>query len=286
MNEKVQLYTFVRTGPSIYLARVERIDVRTGIPGQQNLSLQMRIEQTLWGQSGEPIRRSEFTQPESEFARLKYPHPIWRHVSMRQDVRVFLVTHELSGVPANPLYVEEVAEPDDPVLIAVRAVLEQEQTEQDEKRRFTRYLHYLTDGPTVSKLFGAEALAKDTDLSDVDREGKIASAMAATFISDLAIYVRLSMGTLMWQRIYSRTNSIGKIAILNATIKGVEDPSEDISRFSIDHLMMAEPAALAQAGVKKSSEAVRLLQEQLGFETSADVRAHSQQLIDALRSQL
>jgi len=262
MNEKVQLYTFVRTGPSIYLARVERIDVRTGIPGQQNLSLQMRIEQTLWGQSGEPIRRSEFSQPQSEFARLKYPHPIWRHVSMRQDVRVFLVTHELSGVPANPLYVEEVAEP------------------------FTRYLHYLIEGPIVSKLFGAEALAKDTDLSDVDREGKIASAMAATFISDLAIYVRLSMGTLMWQRVYSQTNSIGKIAILNATIKGVEDPSEDISRFSIDHLMMAEPAALAQAGVKKSSEAVRLLQQQLGFETSSDVRAHSQKLIDALRSQL
>lgn len=284
MNEKVQLYSLVRSGASIYLARVEKIDVRTDLPGQQSLSLQMRIEETLWGKPGEPIRHSEFRQPESESARFKYPHPIWRHVTMREGVRVFLVTHELSEAPADPLYVQEVAEADGPVLLAVRAVLGEEQAEQDEKQRFTRYLQYLTVGPTVQKLFGAEALANDTELSEVDREGKVASAMAARLISDAETFVRLSVGALMWERIYPRTNGAGKEAILNAMVKGVEDPSEDISRFSIDHLMMSNPADFVQAGVKGSSEAVRLLQEQVALETMSDVRARTQKLIDALRS--
>jgi hypothetical protein len=283
MNEKLQLYSYVRSGASIYLARVEKIEVRTDIPGQQNVSLKMRIEQTLCGLPGEPIRRSEFSQPDSEFARLKYPHPIWRHVSMREGVRVFLVTHELGEAPADPLYVEEIAEPDDPVLISVRDVLEQEQAQQNERQHFTRYLHYLTDGPTVQKLFGAEALAKDTALFEVDREGKVASAMGAIFNSDLSEYVRLSVGHWMWKRIYPRTNTEGKVALLNATITGVEDQSEDIRRFSIDHLMLADPADLELSGVKKSLQAIDLMQEQIESETSSDVRAQSQKVIDVLR---
>lgn len=289
MKEQIQLYSFVRSGASIYIARIEDVDVQPGTPGQQTVSLQLQVEETLWGKPGKPIRRTEFTQPESEIARVKFPHPIWGQVNLQKGVRLFLVTHELSDTPADPLYVEEIADLADPVLRAIRALLDQEQVFLEQKRigqdgqaRRTRYLDYLVSELTVLELFGAEALARDGDLPDIDQTGQVAQTMAVVFASGQNVFVRLSVGTWMWDNIYPRTNNAGIVAIINATLKGVSDASDDIRRFSLDHLAEVAPADVRQPGMMRNPEAVRLLQEQLAQETDPGVRDHLRKLIDAL----
>jgi hypothetical protein len=291
MDEHIQLYSFVRSGASIYLARVDKMVIQAGLPGQRRVSLQLRIEETLWGQPGAPIRHFSLTQPESEIVRRKFLHySVWGLINLREGILLLLVTDELSEAPAEPLYVEEIVDPDDPVLSVVRAALDQfravsdqEQTEPDGNARITHYLHGLTDVPTVPKLFGAEALAEGIELAGGDRQGQVAKAIATIFASGESVYVRWSMGAWMWDKVYPRTTTTGKVAIINATIMGVEDASEDIRRFSLDHLMMADPVDLRQAGVTKSSTASRLLQKQRQLESSPDARNQIQRVIDALR---
>lgn len=289
MNQEIQLYSFVRSGASIHIVRIDTMEIRSGQPGQLTVSLQLEIEETLWGEKGQPIRRTQFTQPESEVARLKFPDPIWGRVDPREGARLFLVTHELSDTPAAPLYVEEILESTDPVLSAIREVLdydrvlfEQQRKGQDGQARRSHYLNYLGGDVIVKELFGAEALAKDGDLPEIDPTGKVAQAMAAVFASDQVIFVRLSVGAWMWDSIYPRTNPAGHIAILNATLGGVSDNSEDIRRFSLDQLTDVDLTDVHQPGVMRSPEAVRLLQEQLPQETDPEVRNHLQKLIDAL----
>ena len=272
------------------MARIEKIDTRADAPGQQRVSLQLRIEETLWGQQGGSIRRSYFTQPESEMARLKFPHSIWGQINLREGVLLLLVTHELSETPADPLYVEEVVDPNDPVLSAIRAALDQFRTVSDQEQiepagkvRLAHYLRELPVVPTVQKLFGAEALAEGVELARVDDEGQVAKAIAAAFASGDSVYVRWSAGEWMWDNVYPHTSAAGKVAIINATIRGMEDASEDIRRFSLDQLMTADPADLRLAGVTKSSKTIRLLQGQLELEISPEVRDHIQQVINALR---
>lgn len=284
MNEQIALYSFVRFGYSISTTHVESVDIKTDPSGQQAVSLRIRIEETLWSENGAPLRRCEFVQPNSETARLKFPHPIWGRVNLREGVRLFLVTSELTEMPAEPRYVEEIGSPNDLVLSAIRAILENERTEHDGKAHFARYLRYLTEGTTVEKLFGAEALAKDLDLPNSGLTTQVAIAMATTFSSDPSIYVRLSVGSWMWESVYLRTDTVGKVAVINATINGVENPSQDIRRFSIERLMLAAPADLTDAEVIKDSEAVRVLQEQLQLETAPEVRDRIQQVIAALQA--
>jgi hypothetical protein len=284
MDNTIQLYTFIRGGASIYIARIEEVTTQPGPIDQHTIALKIRVEQTLWGETTKEILRSQFTQPDNEIARLKFPHPIWGRVDPREGSRLFLVTHEPEQTPLEPVYVEEIVDPGDVVLSGISDILSQEKPEQDPAARKARYLAYLAEGETVERLFGAEALAKDRDLPEIDQTGQVATAMAAVFISDATIYVRISVGTWMWENIYPRTSPEGKVAVINATIKGTEDSSEDIRRFSRDYLSRAGTADLLQTGVRKSSEAASLMQEQLELETSPEVRAHLQKLIDVLRS--
>jgi hypothetical protein len=282
MDDTIQLYSFVRSRASIYIASIEEVTIQPDSSGRQTVALRLHVEQTLWGDVGGPILRSEFTQPGDDSARLKFPNPIWGRVNPRQGARVFLVTRELGETPADPLYVDEVIDPNDVVLSAISNILSQEKLEPELSARKARYLAYLTEGKTVKRLFGAEALAKDRDLPEIDPTGEVAVAMAAVFVSNETIYVRLSVGTWMWENIYPRTNPAGKAAVINATIKGMEDASEDGRRFSENYLASIDPADLKQPGVVAGSETMRLLQERLSLETAAEIRDHLQEMIDAL----
>lgn len=283
MNEQIQLYPWTRNGASIYLARIAQMNIRPGPPGQEIVSLRIQIEETLWGQPGAVSRQSSLTRPASETARLKFPDPVWGRVDLREGALILLVTHELSETPADPLYVDQVSDPKDQVLLTIRATLREAQALHDGRQRLAVYLRWLAQGSIVPKLFGAEALAKDQDLPDVDREGRIAAAFSDAFIAERDLFVRLSLGTWMWDYIYSRTNPAGQVLIINATIKGAEDASEDIRRFALDRLTTVASVKLEQPTVTKSPEAVRRLQERLNQETDLDARNQIQKVIDALR---
>lgn len=283
MNEQIQLYPWTRNGASIYLARIAQMNIRPGPPGQEIVSLRIQIEETLWGQPGAVSRQSSLTRPASETARLKFPDPVWGRVDLREGALILLVTHELSETPADPLYVDQVSDPKDQVLLTIRATLREAQALHDGRQRLDAYLRWLAQGSIVPKLFGAEALAKDQDLPDVDREGRIAAAFSDAFIVERDLFVRLSLGTWMWDYIYSRTNPAGQVLIINATIKGAEDASEDIRRFALDRLTTVASVKLEQPTVTKSPEAVRRLQERLNQETDPEARNQIQKVIDALR---
>jgi hypothetical protein len=284
MDEKVQLYSFIRSGAGIYTARIEQIDIQSAPAGQRALLLEIRIEETLWGNSGTPLRYCVLLEPESEIARLKFPDPIWGRVNVQKGIRIFFVTQEFSETPADPLYVEEIVDANDPVLSRIRAILQQQNVQTIiGNARLTRYLQSLSQGTAVQKLFAAEVLAKDMDFGNAEQQGQIATAFATEFASEPDLYVRLNVGTWMWDNIYSRTNAVGKVAILNATLQGAENTSPDIRRFCLDRLVLAEPKDLQQVGVTKSPEVVRLLQERLQLETFPEVRDRIQKVIDALQ---
>ncbi|HEX3250806.1 MAG TPA: hypothetical protein VHS05_15345 [Pyrinomonadaceae bacterium] len=282
MDSTIQLYSFARSDASIYIARIVEVSLRPGQPGQQVVELRLSLEQTPWGETGAPIRRSVFTQPDNQTARLKFPDPVWGRVDPKKDARVFMVTRELGEAPAAPLYVEEIVEPNDPVLKDVSNILTQERLNREPQTRKARYLKYLAEGSTVEKLFGGEALAKDTDLTDVDQDGEIAIAMSAIVVSNESSYVRLSVGTWMWENIYTRTNPVGQIAIINATIKATETPSEDIQRLSLDYLTGIDPNDLRQSGVVSNPALLTRLEERLSLETGAKEQDQLQKIISAL----
>ncbi len=279
MNDHISLYQFLRSGASIYIALLEEMDIRPGPPGQQIVSLLLQVEETLWGMQGRHVFSIKFSQPESEIARLKFPDPIWGQISPRKGMRLLLVARVPSAGPIDPIYVEEISNADDPVLMAVRSVLDEETEKQDGPTLIKRYLSYLTSGQTVKVLFGAEALARDEDLPHVDETGIIAKSMAGIFAGDLDLYVRLSVGGWMWDRIFPRTNALGKASIINAAVEGARDPSEDSRRLSLDHLVMVAPEELSLAKLEKSPGVAELLKERLQQETSPEVREHISKLM-------
>ena len=161
MDATLTLYDFVHSGASIYTARIVKVNVTSSPSGQETISLQLRILDTLWGQGGKPMRRSEFTQPESETAQLKFPHPIWGQIDVREGALLLLVTYELTEAPEDPVYVDEIADFSDPVLTAISTVLQQERPEQDsEGRRKPRYLRYVSEGPTVQRLLWSSGVGR------------------------------------------------------------------------------------------------------------------------------
>ena len=283
MDSTLPLYDFVRRGASIYTARIEKVDTATSSPGQQTVALQMHILETLWGEAGKPLRRAEFTRPESLTAQLKFPHPLWGRIDVREGAHLLLVTDALTEAPADPIYVDEIGDFTDPVLTSISAILQQERPEQDLGERKARYLWYVADGPIVPRLFGAEALAKDTSLRDIDQLEQVAVIMATVFLSDDSPYVRINIATWMWDEVYPRTNALGQTAIINATINALNDHSEDIRRFSADQLLRTDPAVLSQPGVVASGEAIQRLQDELAQQTSPEARDLLQRLITALR---
>lgn len=284
MNEQIQLYSWTRDGASIYLARIAQMNVRPGPPGQEIISLRIHIEETLWGQPGAMSRRSELTRSASETTRLKFPDPVWGRVELQEGALILLVTHEIVETLADPLYVEQANDPNDPVLLATRAVLKQVKVPRDEPQSVDAYLGWLTQGSTVAKLFGAEALAKDPDLPSVDREGRVAAAFSNAFLAERDLFVRLSVGAWMWDHIFARTNPAGQVLIINASIKAAEEDLEDIRRFALDRLTTVASVHLEQPAITKSPEATRRLQERFDQETDPEARKQIKKVIDALRN--
>ncbi|MGZ8900036.1 MAG: hypothetical protein ACXW3Z_08065 [Limisphaerales bacterium] len=283
MDNTIQLRSFVRSGASIYIARISEVSIRPDPSSGQVVALELKIEQTLWGEAGKPIRRSEFTQPDDETARLKFPHPIWGRVDPREGAVVFLVTHELLDVAADPVYVEEIHDANDAVLAQIKKVLEEEKAEEEPPARSARYLGYLTEGGVVEKLFGAESLAKDLNNLEEAQADQVALAMARVFGGSESVYVRLSVGTWMCENIYPRAGHAGRVTVINAALKGLEDASEDIRRYALNFLANIDAAAVGQPGVVSTQASIGVLQKRLSAETEPEIRDRFQNLVNALK---
>lgn len=283
MNEHIELYSWVKAKDSILLARIVEVQIQSSAPGKEKVRLRLKIEETLWGATGEPVRECEFLRSVDEIIRLKFPDPVWGRVTVQQGTLVLLVTLEQSKSISNPVYVEDVRRHDDTVLASLRKVLQVEKTIAGKDERVRRYLSWLAEGSTVPKLFGAQALAQDPDLGEVRQRGEVVGALTNTFVSAPDLFVRMSVLTWLWENVYPTTTGTNRVAILNALIKGLSDRYEIIREFSFYNLVNLAPADLRQGGVVKNPEAVSFLEAALVEETSPDARAQIQRLIEALR---
>ncbi|MFL5310143.1 MAG: hypothetical protein ACJ79H_06755 [Myxococcales bacterium] len=279
MDHRIPLYTWVRDGSAIHLARIARLRVEPGDPGQEIVDVDVRIEETLWGKSVGAARHFQLRRPVSEVARLKFPDPIWGRVHLQEGAPILLVEGAVAS--AKPVYVEDVAVRD-AVIPSVRAVLEEEKEPLEGKERLSRYLRWLEGRNPVQQLFAAEAAAKDA-LPGVDEHGIVATAFAKAFASGADAFLRLSVGSWMWDRIYLRTNAQGRAEIVNATLQSAQDRDRDVAQFSLDRLAEADPESLRVEAVVPEPRVIRLLQDRLGAETSPEAAARLVAVIDALQ---
>jgi len=282
MNPYIPLYSWVRSGALVCLGSIAHVRTQPGRPGQEDVALDIQIAEILWGKNTERLIRYAFSMPAGDLARVKFPDWAWEHVTLRDGTFVFLVTHDPSKISEAPVYVEESVDRNDPVLKSVRAVLIQEKAELSSNQRLAHYLRWLLEGPTVQRLFAAEALAKD-NLPEFNHGEQVATAFTKVFASERDPSVQLSLGTWMWENIYPRTNAAGQVAIINAVIQCIADSSEDTRVLMLDHFVDVDPAELRRPGVVSSPTAVRQLEERLNEETDPQVHAHVQRLIDALK---
>ena len=282
MNDHLQLYTWVRAGDTIAVAQIAKLEHRPGSPGEEIVTVDFEIDRKLWGPGAGLPLRYEASLPASEVARLKFPDPVWGRVTLRKGAVVLLVTTSSNGRASGPVYVEDIDSLQSETMVSVDSVLSEEKSAAGEKARVDVYLRWLANGRAPEKLFAAEALAKDKPpLADAD--GRVATSFALSFNADRDVYVRLNLETWMWEDIYPRTNRAGRINILNATIRGALDASEDIRRFSLDRIVEVDPEQIHQARVAPVGGVLQALEERLKRESSPEARAQVQKVIEALR---
>src|SRR5207249_4757505 len=109
---------------------------------------------------------------------------------------------------------DQIENPDDPVLKSIKGVLAAEGAPNAGADRFDRHLRWLTNGTIIEKLFAGEALAQEfTDLSQ--QKTQLVLSFSQVYAAEKDEYVKVSLGTWLWDQIYERTDEAGRIQILN-----------------------------------------------------------------------
>jgi hypothetical protein len=283
MNKKIQPFNWIRSGASVYLARIASVRFEPAGGGQRVTTIELAIEASLYGPRGAASRKVEITEPESELARAKFPTPQWGGVELAAGVLVLLATAELGEEVKSPLYVEQVKDAADPALAEVRDVLSAESASKDPAVRRPRYLGWLASAEPNHALFGGEALARDEDLPDVDPHGEVAAAFARAVGVAKDPSIRANLIEWMWSGIYGRTNEAGRVTLINASLRGAADPDEDVRRVALDKLSEAEMKDFDAPGIAKEPAAVPFLEDRLAEETAPEPRARLKKLIEIAR---
>jgi hypothetical protein len=281
MNAYLPLYRFLLEKDSISIARLTSVRAAAGPrDGQETVTINLRIEETLWGDSNPTARTYRLERPASRHAQLKSPDPVWRLVDLRPGVTILLVAPPAPDAPA-PAYVDQIPKPDDPVMQAVRQVLQSDGAPASHDEHFRLRLRWLASGDAVQKLFGGEALARDT-LTPQELTQFVA-ALAGAFTREQDEYVKVSLGSWMWDQVYPRAAEAPQIEILNATMQAISSPSQGARSLALDRLSQADPELLRNPAVKPSADAVRLLEGRRAAETDPGVRDSLSRIIAALR---
>jgi hypothetical protein len=279
MDEHLPLYSWIRQDASISLARIARISSKPGSPGQESFTIQLDTVETLSGKH-EQSRLYEFDLPVSEIARLKFPEPVWGRITLREGVQVLLVVGAAPARPPSPLYIDGV--PAQAALSRLLAVIQEEGKRAASKARLETYVNWLAQGDIIGKLFGGEALAKDK-LPGVDQSGHVATAFVKAYDVERDIYVRLSLGTWMWEDIFPHTNTKGQAEIINAAIRSATDTAEAIRGLSLNHLVEIDPQQLARPEIVPTAAVLKALEERQAQESSAEARLQVHKAMDALK---
>ncbi|MCP4130461.1 MAG: hypothetical protein GY754_05720 [bacterium] len=287
MNTDIPLYSWIRSGTSIYRGQITGFETAPASSRKEEVLLDIKIEDVLFEK--EPGKQKDkiqykFLRPADEYARLKFPDPLWGRVMIEKGNFVFLVNPGEFNEESDPLYISDIKGLKDPFSESIRIVLDTEKKNLKPDRRMNVYLEWIEGDNTIQKLFAAEALAKDSDFANIDDIDKIAVKFSGSFMAEKDTYTGISIGTWMWNNIYSRAGEKGKINIINATINRIGDRDEDIKQFSLDQIISnVKPEIIQNPGVIKNDKAIGYLKERLELEEAIEVREQVQAIIDAMQ---
>ena len=285
MNAYLPLYGFTHAGDWMGIARLTQVQTHPGPrDGQESVTIDLITEENLWGDRAPASRTYGLERPVSRASQLKFPDPIWGRVDLRPGSTVLLVTPPASAKQAaDPAYVDEVPKLDDPILRSIKDLLQAERGEQTDANRFARRLRWLTTGDSVQKLFAGEALAKNGVPHQAEAEHQLGLAFANAFAQEQDVYVKISLGTWLWDHIFARSDQASRINIINVTIQAASSTSGNVRMLALDRLSETDPELLRKPGVNSSREVVQLLEERRQLETDTNVRDNLDRIITALR---
>ena len=281
LNELVPLYQWIRSGASVCLGTVAAVHAEPSGPGFEWVTVDVAVDEVMWGPKGTPVRRSKFERPASDLARGRFPDPVWAAIDLKTGVRLLLVTHAHDDAPAPANYAQELNAPKDAVLEAVRALLGEERKQAEPRARLVRYLHWLRSGATVQRLFAGEAVVRDS-LPGADGT-ETAEALARAFVSSDSPYAQIALAGWMWDQLYPRTTREGQVAITNATVQVARGPHELSRHYAQDRLVGVGPRGLALDGVRKDAEAAASLRKRAAMEKSTSLHRELLETADALQ---
>lgn len=283
MNPYLPVYQWLRGGASVHLARVVAVSRDEAAPaGREVLRIELRIARTLWGPAGSEHRTFRVDQPASATAQLKFPDPVWGGVDLKGHPDLLLVMHEPGGSSGQPWYVEQVKDPYDPQLRTLVTLLTSEAARAPPGQRMLTYLGWLKQSQPLLTLFGAEALSKDADLPNVDKNGQVATELAHAFTGQTDLFVRISIATWMWSGVWSRSNAMGQAALVNSTAHALNDPSPDVRRLALEKLLALDgPPLLNNPQIQKTPSNTKALRE-AQRNASSDEAARIESLIRQL----
>lgn len=274
MNPHIPLYQFIRAMHPITQARITQVRISSD-SGQSRevLNIDVDITHTLWGERQPAHRSYVYERPSSFAAQVKFRDPVWGQVDIREGLEILIVSGIGSpSAPAGPVYVDQIENPDDPVLKSIKDILAAEGSPNAGADHFGRRLRWLTNGTNVEKLFAGEALAREgTNLSQ-QQEEQLVRSFSDVYARETDEYVKVSLGAWLWDHIYERADEAGRIQILNATIAATSVPSVLVSGFALDHVLEADPRLLRNPGVHPTAELHRLLDKRKEQETDPEER--------------
>jgi hypothetical protein len=214
---------------------------------------------------------------------LKFPDPIWGRVEIQEGAYLLFVTQEPTQIVQQPVYVEQYYDSQDTVLRSIYTVLEAEKASPGSEERLSRYFQWLQAPNPVPVLFAGEALATDKILLPVDKNGQFANAFASSFNAQSDYYVKISVGTWMWDDIFPRTNAQGEVVIINTILSALLSPSEEVREFAMDRLLtMDNLDTLKQTGVMRSEQVADFLRQQVSVEATPEDMKRINELVRIL----
>ena len=284
MNTDIPLYQMIRAGDTISIGRIAAVKTEPGNrPGVEMLHIDVQLEETLYGKSTASRHTYSVELPASEVARLKFPDPVWGRVEIAQGVQILVVTPPANGHDVNPVYVDQINDPADPVLRQVRNLCRHAADSQPPaEASILRELQWLGSGQRLEKLFAGESLAKE-GAQVRELRGRVIAAYAKAFAAEPDPYIKINLGTWLWEDIFPLADESDQARILNATIPATASKQANVRDFAMDRLTSASPGLYNARSLSAAPALPHLLEERKRQEQDEEVRKHIDDILAALR---
>ena len=285
VESDVNLYRWIRAGLSIHEATISAVGVEPADPGKERVTVTLEITATLWGAPGERRRSASFVRPQSSTARKKFPDPLWGRVSeLGRGVAVVVVTPQPDADLQQITFIDDAEGPDDPIVEAMRSVVEVEKTEAAEGR-LAHYVRWLDHGPALHRRFAAEAVSRDTDLPRDDaHDAAVARAYAQAIDAETQRSIRIELLEHATRALIGRLRPQQAAPLVRAALQATSADDELVRGVVLDWLLnSAQPEQIKAAGASSAWASTELSGALERQEVPAGERGRIEAILDALR---